>query len=79
MINPQFIKEYSALTTQSKWQELRAVFAVINDIGDRLQLLEQIIDKNQLDKVGVKDSTVASARVPVPRQRSGDYRDKDLW
>ena len=59
MINPQYIQEYSALTTQKKWQELRSVFAIINDVGERLQLLELIIDKNELNKADVNVSEVA--------------------
>ena len=60
MINQQHIQEYSALTAQKKWQELRSVFAIINDIGERLQLLELIIDKNQLNKADVKVSDKTS-------------------
>jgi len=60
VINQQHIQEYSALTTQKKWQELRSVFAIINDIGDRLQLLEQIVEKNQLNKADVKVSDKTS-------------------
>ena len=66
MINPQFINEYSALTTQSKWQELRSVFAILNDAGQRLRLLELIVEKNQLNKEGVNVSDVAPPAPPAP-------------
>ena len=46
MIKPKFINEYGQLTTKRRWRDLRAVFAVINDIGDRLQLIEEAMRIN---------------------------------
>ena len=62
MINPQFIKEYANLTTQDRWRDLQSVFAIINDIGDRLQVIEKIIDNNdtliKLDQADVQTSVI---------------------
>ena len=70
MVNPQYIQEYSALTTQQKWQELRSIFAIINDVGERLQLLEMIVEKNQLNKEDVKLSDVTEP-APAVTKRQG--------
>ena len=43
MIKQKFIQEYSDLTANHRWRDLRSIFAIINDIGDRLSLVEQII------------------------------------
>jgi len=61
MIKQRFVQEYADLTTKARWKDLHAVFAVINDIGERLSLLEQITADELSNKNKAKKTSALAA------------------